>query len=140
MFARAGTSAKAAVTSQARRFARWAFGQQPEGPPGRPPTANTHARKGTSGRHPGRLQAASLEPSKRCSRMPLIGLVRLRRAQGGVIPPFDPIHAIEAIAGRWATRKRRQAGNGLTTCYRVKVGMKVRLGGRVARAQPVPHT
>jgi hypothetical protein len=36
-------------------------------------------------------------------------------------------------AGRWATRKRRQAGNGLMTCYRVKVG-EVRLRGRTARA------
>ena len=54
-------------------------------------TANTHARKGKSGRHPDRFQVANLEPSKRCSRMPLVGLVRLRRALGGAIPSFDPI-------------------------------------------------
>lgn len=52
---------------------------------------NTHARKGTSGRHPDRFQVASLEPSKRCSRMPLIGLVRLQWALEGVTPSFDPI-------------------------------------------------
>lgn len=102
-------------------------------------TANTHARKGMPGRHPGRLQVAILEPSKRCSRMPIIGLVRLRRALEGATPSFDPIPAGTQPAGRWATRKRRQAGNGLTTCYRVKAGA-VRLGGRAARAQPVPHT
>ena len=76
-----------------------------------------------SGRHPDKLQVANLEPSKRCSRMPLIGLVRLRRALEGVIPSFDPIHAIDLIARRWATRKRRQAGNGLATCYRAKAGV-----------------
>lgn len=54
-------------------------------------TVNTHARKGTPGRHPGRFQVANLEPSKRCSRMPLIGLVRLRWALEGAIPSFDPI-------------------------------------------------
>lgn len=54
-------------------------------------TVNTHARKGTPGRHPGRFQVANLEPSKRCSRMPLVGLVRLRRALEGVTPSFDPI-------------------------------------------------
>lgn len=54
-------------------------------------TANTHAREGMPGRHPGRFQVANLEPSKRCSRMPLIGLVRLRRALEGAIPSFDPI-------------------------------------------------
>ncbi len=32
-------------------------------------------------------------PTCCCSRMPLIGLVRLQRALGGVTPPFDPITA-----------------------------------------------
>lgn len=59
-------------------------------------TANTHARKGMSGRHPDRFQDANLESSKRCSRMPLIGLVRLRRALEGVIPSFDPIQPVPA--------------------------------------------
>lgn len=62
-----------------------------EGSASGPPTANTHARKGTSGRHPDRFQPASLESSKRCSRMPLVGLVRLRWALEGAIPSFDPI-------------------------------------------------
>jgi hypothetical protein len=48
--------------------------------------------------NPGRFQVANLEPSKRCSRMPLIGLVRLRRALEGAIPSFDPIWP--ALAGR----------------------------------------
>jgi len=57
-------------------------------------TANTHARKGTPGRHPGRFRVANLEPSKRCSRMPLIGLVRLRWALEGATPSFDPIQPV----------------------------------------------
>ena len=61
-------------------------------------TANTHARKGMPGRHPGRFQVANLEPSKRCSRMPLIGLVRLRRALEGVTPSFDPIQLTPSSA------------------------------------------
>jgi hypothetical protein len=60
-------------------------------------TANTHARKGTSGRHPDRYQVANLIPSKRCSRVPLIGLARLRRALEGVTPSFDPI---QLVSGR----------------------------------------
>jgi hypothetical protein len=87
-------------------------------------TVNTHARKGVPGRHPGRFQVANLEPSKRCSRMPLIGLVRLRRALEGATPSFDPIQVGFVPAGRWATRKRRQAGNGLMTCYLVKAGAR----------------
>jgi hypothetical protein len=86
--------------------------------------ANTHARKGTPGRHPGRFQVANLVPSKRCSRMPLIGLVRLRRALEGAIPSFDPIRVGFVPAGCWATRKRRQAGNGLMTCYLAKAGAR----------------
>lgn len=61
-------------------------------------TANTHVRKDTPGRHPGRLQVANLKPSKRCSCMPLIGLVRLRWALEGAIPFFDPISATGAVA------------------------------------------
>jgi hypothetical protein len=61
--------------------------------------------------------------------MPLIGLVRLRWALAGEIPAFDPIYP-ELKTGRgWATRKRRQAGNGLTTCHRVKVGKQSDFGG-----------
>lgn len=87
-------------------------------------TVNTHARKGTPGRHPGRFQVANLEPSKRCSCMPLIGLVRLRRALEGAIPSFDPIRSAFLPTRGWATRKRRQAGNGLMTCYLVKAGAR----------------
>lgn len=58
---------------------------------------NTHVRKDTPGRHPGRLQVANLESSKRCSCMPVIRLVRLRRALGGVIPSFDPIPTAQAV-------------------------------------------
>lgn len=65
-----------------------------EGSASGPPTANTHARKGTSGRHLDRFRAASLEPSKRCSRVPLIGLARLRRALEGATPSFDPIQSV----------------------------------------------
>jgi len=72
--------------------------------------------------------------SKRCSRMPLIGLVRLRWALWGENPRFDPI----GYGRCWATRKRRQAGNGLVTCYSVKVG-KVRPRGRIEKAQPMLH-
>lgn len=49
-------------------------------------------RKGMPGRHPGRYLVASQVSSKRCSRMPLIGLVRLRWALEGETPSFDPIY------------------------------------------------
>lgn len=76
--------------SQARRLARWTFEHDRVQRAGRQ-TANTHARKGMSGRHPDRFQVANLESSKRCSRMPLVGLVRLRWALEGATPSFDPI-------------------------------------------------
>lgn len=62
------------------------------------------------GRHPDRHQVANLMPSKRCSRMPLIGLVRLRWALKGVIPFFDPIrrHIAKARLGDTETAPGRQ--------------------------------
>jgi hypothetical protein len=68
-----------------------------EGVLSRLPTANTHVRKDMPGRHPGRFQIASLELSKHCSCMPLVGLVRLRRAQEGEIPFFDPIRTTGGV-------------------------------------------
>jgi hypothetical protein len=43
--------------------------------------------------HLGRYLVASQVSSKRCSRMPLIGLVRLRWALEGETPSFDPIYS-----------------------------------------------
>lgn len=71
--------------------------------------------------------------------MPLIGLVRLRWALEGVIPFFDPIQLASGRQGRWATRKRRQAGNGLVTCYRVKAGVSPARGAYRKGATRTAH-
>lgn len=42
-------------------------------------------------RNPCRRPGPSTRASSRRSRMPVMGLVRLQRALGGAIPPFDPI-------------------------------------------------
>jgi len=78
--------------------------------------------------HLGRYLVASQVSSKRCSCMPLIRLVRLRWALEGETPSFDPIYPTE-WQGRWATRKRHRAGNGMMTCYLVKVGNQADSGG-----------
>lgn len=68
-----------------------------EGVLSRLPTANTHVRKDTPGCPPGRFQIASLESSKRCSCMPLVGLVRLRWELEGETPFIDPIHTTGGV-------------------------------------------
>jgi len=54
------------------------------------------------------IRVANPELSKRCSRMPLIGLVRLRRALEGVTPSFDPIAPVPpAEVGRHGNGARQ---------------------------------
>lgn len=98
VFARAGNQAKAWVTRMRGGLLGASLGTDLRVRRAGRQTVNTHAREGMPGRHPGRFQVANLEPSKCCSRMPLIGLVRLRRALEGATPSFDPIRATGAVA------------------------------------------
>jgi hypothetical protein len=81
---------------------------------------NTHARKGTSVAKP--TGATSPRGSSLCrSVVPLIGLTTLQWALGAAMP--SSTHStLPASPGCWATRKRRRAGNGVSTYHEVKAG------------------
>src|SRR5262245_49761242 len=81
---------------------------------------NTYARKGTSVAKPIGL-TPPCEFSLCRSALPLVGLGALQWALGAAMP--SSTHStVPASPGCWATRKRRHAGNGVSTCHEVKAG------------------